>query len=223
MQPLRTGYHFVKTGSEIQSWPLKRNSQFERSKTTSVEPRGNNGTLKCRSDSKQPLTSWATAQKEMQRGSSALPKRKGWKASSPSAKTVFIGQVSELRDWPNFKARLQQEFVIGGFTAPKGSRKYLGALVIGAYTDGKLRHYGYVGSGFSEKGLKDAINRMKPYFTDNSLFVNSPSIKEKIQWVKPKLVCEIEYAELTLMTNFARPPLWDGGMTRSPAEVVLEF
>ena len=100
-------------------------------------------------------------------------------------------------DWLKIKARLQQEFVVGGFTAPKGSRKYLGAVVVGAYTKGKLRHYGYAGSGFSEKGLKDAVERMKPLFTEKSPFVNPPNIKEKIQWVQPKLVCEVEYAELT--------------------------
>jgi bifunctional non-homologous end joining protein LigD len=59
---------------------------------------------------------------------------------------------SSPRPWLKIKARLQQEFVVGGFTQPKGSRKYLGALAIGAYTGGKLHHYGYVGSGFSEKG-----------------------------------------------------------------------
>jgi bifunctional non-homologous end joining protein LigD len=57
-------------------------------------------------------------------------------------------------DWLKIKARLQQEFVVGGFTAPKGSRKHLGAVVLGAYTDSKLRHYGYAGSGFSEKGRR---------------------------------------------------------------------
>jgi bifunctional non-homologous end joining protein LigD len=47
-------------------------------------------------------------------------------------------------DWLKIKARLQKKFVLGGFTAPKESWKYLGAVVLGAYTNGKLRHYGYV-------------------------------------------------------------------------------
>jgi bifunctional non-homologous end joining protein LigD len=70
-------------------------------------------------------------------------------------------------------------------------------VVLGAYARGKLRHYGYVGSGFSEKGLREAIERMKPFFANKSPFANPPNIKEKIQWVQPKLVCEIDYAELT--------------------------
>ena len=100
---------------------------------------------------------------------------------------------SELK----IKPRLQQESVVGGFTAPKESRKYLGAVVLGAYTRGKLPHYGYVGSGFKEKGLKDAVEQMKPLFIDKCPFVNPPNIKEKIQWIQPKLVCEIKYTELT--------------------------
>jgi bifunctional non-homologous end joining protein LigD len=71
-------------------------------------------------------------------------------------------------DWLKIKARLQQEFVVGGFTVPKGSRKHLGAVVLGTSTNGKLLDYGYAGSGFSEKGLKDAVGRMKPLFTDKS-------------------------------------------------------
>ena len=95
-------------------------------------------------------------------------------------------------DWLKIKARLQQEFVVGGFTAPKGSRKYLGAVVLGAYTKGKLRHYGYAGSGFSEKGLKDAVERMKPLFIDKCSFVNPPNIKEMIEKLTNRLDILIE-------------------------------
>ncbi|MBV9275669.1 MAG: hypothetical protein JO333_17375, partial [Verrucomicrobia bacterium] len=65
------------------------------------------------------------------------------------------------------------------------------------YTNGKLRHYGDAGSGFSEKGLRGAVGRMRPLFIDKCPFVNRPNIKEKSQWVRPKLVCTVEFAELT--------------------------
>jgi len=124
-----------------------------------------------------------------------LVKEKGMEGVIAKRKDSIYRPGKRTADWLRIKARLQQEFVVGGFTAPKGSRKHLGAVVIGAYAGGKLRHYGYAGSGFSEKGLKEAVERMKPFFTDKSPFVNPPNIKEKIQWVTPKLVCEIEYAE----------------------------
>jgi bifunctional non-homologous end joining protein LigD len=131
-------------------------------------------------------------------------------------------QTTGIGGGPGIKARLQQEFVVGGFTAPKGSRKYLGAVVIGAYTGGKLRHYGYAGSGFSEKGLKDAVERMKPFFTDKSPFVNPPNIKEKIQWVQPKLICEIEYAELTADEQLRQTTFLGWRDDKKPKEIVLE-
>jgi bifunctional non-homologous end joining protein LigD len=100
-------------------------------------------------------------------------------------------------DWLKIKPRLQQEFVVGGFTEGKGGRKHLGALLLGAYRNGMLHYNGHSGSGFSEKGLKDALDRMKPLFTDKSPFENPPQVPEKIQWVKPKLVCEAAFAEWT--------------------------
>jgi bifunctional non-homologous end joining protein LigD len=85
-----------------------------------------------------------------------------------------------------------------GFTGGKGSRsKYFGALLLGAYRDGRLRYFGHSGSGFSEKGLKETIDRLKPFFTDKSPVENPPKIPERIQWVQPKLVCEVAFAEWT--------------------------
>ena len=120
-----------------------------------------------------------------------LTKEKGMEGIIAKRKDSLYRPGKQTSDWLKIKARLQQEFVVAGFTAPKGSRKYLGAVVLGAYTKGKLHHYGYAGSGFSEKGLKDAVERMKPLFIDECPFVNPPNIKEKIQWVRPKLVCEV--------------------------------
>ena len=108
-----------------------------------------------------------------------LTKEKGMEGIIAKRKDSIYRPGKRTSDWLKIKARLQQEFVVGGFTAPKGSRKHLGAVVLGAYTGGKLRHYGYAGSGFSEKGLKDAVERMRPLFTDKCPFVNPPNIKEK--------------------------------------------
>jgi hypothetical protein len=62
--------------------------------------------------------------------------------------------------------------------------------LLGAYRNGQLHYFGHSGSGFSEKGLRDALDRMKLLFTNKSPFENPPRIPEKIQWVKPKLVCD---------------------------------
>jgi bifunctional non-homologous end joining protein LigD len=69
-------------------------------------------------------------------------------------------------DWLKIKLRPQQEFIVCGFTEGKGSRKHFGALLLGAYRSGKLRYFGHSGTGFSEKGLAEAIDRLRPFFTD---------------------------------------------------------
>jgi bifunctional non-homologous end joining protein LigD len=117
---------------------------------------------------------------------------------------------------------LQQEFVVGGFTEGKGSRQRLGALLLGAYRNGKLHYFGHSGSGFSEKGIDDALRRMKPLSTDNSPFENPPKVNEKIQWVRPKLVCEVEYAELTADDQLRQTTFLGWRDDKKAQEVVLE-
>jgi bifunctional non-homologous end joining protein LigD len=70
--------------------------------------------------------------------------------------------------------------------------------LLGAYRNGRLRYFGHSGTGFSEKGLVDAIDRLTPFFIDKPLFENPLKIPEKIQWAQPKLVCEVAFAEWTL-------------------------
>jgi hypothetical protein len=80
---------------------------------------------------------------------------------------------------------------------------------------GQLHYFGHSGSGFSEKGLRDALDRMKPLFSDKSPFENPPRIPEKIQWVKPKLVCEIYayrcrgHAQKAAQKNRITSALWE--------------
>src|SRR5258708_29418859 len=71
-------------------------------------------------------------------------------------------------------------------------------------------------------GLKDAVDRMKPLFTDKCPFVSPPNIKEKIQWVRPKLVCEIEYAELTADEQLRQTTFLGWRDDKSPEDIVLE-
>jgi bifunctional non-homologous end joining protein LigD len=87
--------------------------------------------------------------------------------------------------------------VVCGFTEGKGSRKYFGALLLAAYRNGKLRYFGLSGTGFSEKGLREMIERLKPLFTDKPTVENPSKIPEKIEWVQPEPVCEAAFAEWT--------------------------
>ena len=72
-----------------------------------------------------------------------------------------VYQFKRSPDWLKIKTRLRQEVVIGGFTLPKGSRKYFGALIVGVYEKGKLTHVGHVGGGFNHQLLKEMYEKLK--------------------------------------------------------------
>jgi len=151
-----------------------------------------------------------------------LTKSKGMEGIVAKRKDSVYRPGKRSADWLKIKSRPQQEFVVGGFTEGKGSRKHLGALLLGAYLNGQLHYFGHSGSGFSEKGLRDALDRMKPLFTDKSPFENPPRIPEKIQWVKPKLVCEIAFAEWTRGGELRQTVFLGWREDKNPKEVVLE-
>ncbi|MEP2776288.1 MAG: DNA ligase D [Luteolibacter sp.] len=98
------------------------------------------------------------------------------------------------RDWVKSKCRARQEFVICGYTPPKGSRSGFGALVLGSHENGKLVPRGKVGTGFTDQKITDMMKRFKPLVVSKPLF----QIKEKgVTWLRPELVAEIEFAEIT--------------------------
>jgi bifunctional non-homologous end joining protein LigD len=151
-----------------------------------------------------------------------LAKTKGMEGIVAKRKTSAYRPGKRSADWLTIKSRPQQEFVVGGFTEGKGSRKQLGALLLGAYRNGRFHYFGHAGSGLTERGLRDALDRMKPLFTDKSPFENPPRIPEKIQWVKPKLVCEISFAEWTQGGELRQTVFLGWRDDKKPKDVVLE-
>jgi bifunctional non-homologous end joining protein LigD len=152
-----------------------------------------------------------------------LAKEKGMEGIVAKRKDGIHHSGKKTPDWLKIKSRPQQEFVVGGFTEGRGSRqRSFGALLLGAYRDGNLHYFGHSGSGFSEKGLKEALEKMKPFFTSRSPFDNSPKVKEKIQWLKPNLVCEVAYAEITADEQLRQTTFLGRRDDKKPEEVVLE-
>jgi DNA ligase D-like protein (predicted ligase) len=100
------------------------------------------------------------------------------------------------RDWLKFKCSAEQELVIGGFTAPKGSRTDLGALLLGYYAGGELRYAGKVGTGFTQATLRDLAGRLAPLRRDTSPFAGE--VRERsTTWVEPRLVAQVGFSEWT--------------------------
>ena len=125
------------------------------------------------------------------------------------------------RDWLKFKCAAEQELVIGGYTAPKGSRTVLGALLVGYYEGKRLRYAGKVGTGFDRATLDDLGARLRPLQRDGSPFADE--VKERsVTWVEPELVAQIGFSEWTADGRL-RHPRYLGLREDKPApEVVRE-
>jgi bifunctional non-homologous end joining protein LigD len=101
------------------------------------------------------------------------------------------------KSWIKLKCRQRHDFVIGGCTAPGGSRTGFGALLVGLYDQqGKLHFAGKVGTGFDEHLLRTLTRRLAGLKRPDSPFVDPPRGKG-VQWVRPSLVAEVAYAERT--------------------------
>jgi bifunctional non-homologous end joining protein LigD len=101
-------------------------------------------------------------------------------------------------DWIKLKCALRQEFVIGGYTDPKGSRVGIGSLLLGYYDDaGKLHYAGNVGAGFNGASLADIIGKLQKVASDTNPFAPTRAIDKKAHWVKPTLVAEVTFGEWT--------------------------
>ena len=112
-------------------------------------------------------------------------------------------------DWLKLKINQSEEAIIAGFTAPKGSRKHLGSLILGAYKGKQLQYIGNCGTGFSDQMLKELYAKLQPSFTETSPFEKKIKVPGKIQWVKPKLVCQVKFTEWT-SDGLMRHPVFMG-------------
>ncbi|CAM04868.1 DNA ligase D [Saccharopolyspora erythraea NRRL 2338] len=125
------------------------------------------------------------------------------------------------RDWLKFKCVSDQEFVIGGYTEPKGSRVGFGALLLGYYEGDRFRYAGKVGTGYDERTLRDLRARLDRIERDASPFHDRVAERDA-HWVEPELVAQIGFTEWT-SDGRLRHPRFSGLRNDKPAhEVVRE-
>lgn len=108
-----------------------------------------------------------------------------------SQSTYRIGRRSN--QWLKVKTRLTQEGVIAGFTEPGGRRKYFGSLVLGVYEGNALIYIGHSGGGFTAKSSKELHDKMGPLILKECPFKVEPETNNSTTWIKPELVCEVEF------------------------------
>lgn len=131
-------------------------------------------------------------------------------------------QATRGRDWQKIKCGMRQEFVIGGYTDPQGSRAGFGALLLGVHVGKALRYCGKVGTGFNDAMLKTLAAALAKRTIDKSPFVNPPTGAEgrRAHWVEPELVGEVSFTEWT-RDGTLRHPSFQGLREDKPARDIV--
>lgn len=148
--------------------------------------------------------------------------RKGWEGLiAKRADSRYL--TSRSGDWLKFKCEHSQEMVIGGYTAPRGSREELGALLLGYRRDGELLYAGKVGTGFDRTTLRDLADRLRPLGRETAPFADASAIKERhATWVQPTLVAQVGFAEWTRHGRLRHPRFLGLRLDKAASQVVRE-
>ncbi|NED79843.1 ATP-dependent DNA ligase [Streptomyces sp. SID11233] len=146
--------------------------------------------------------------------------RRGWEGLiAKRADSTYQGRRSG--DWLKLKCSRGQEFVVGGFTEPAGSRVGLGALLLGYYEQGRFRYAGKVGTGFDRRTLLALRRRLDGLRTAESPFTDRVAVRTA-HWARPALVAQVAFAEWT-RDGMLRHPRYQGLRDdKDPAHVVRE-
>ncbi|MBT9568587.1 MAG: DNA ligase D [Thiobacillus sp.] len=126
-------------------------------------------------------------------------------------------------DWIKLKCAQRQEFVIGGYTDPSGSRPGIGALLLGVYDSaGALQYSGKVGTGFDERSLRDLKQRLMPLARKTRPFADQTESDASAHWVTPSLVAEVSFGEWTAAGRLRHPVFKGLRADKSPQSIVRE-
>ena len=171
------------------------------------------------------------------RSSSALQHSEAWRDDSQrrfaaACRSGWEGLIAKRADapyvagrsknWLKLKCVWEQEFVIGGYTDPGGSRTDFGALLVGYYEQGSLRYAGKVGTGYTKATLRDLGVRLRELETAEPPFVDARPVPRGAHWTRPNLVAQIGFAEWTSDARLRQPRFLGLRDDKSPADVVRE-
>jgi bifunctional non-homologous end joining protein LigD len=135
----------------------------------------------------------------------------GWEGLLVKSAKSFYRDGRRTPEWQKLKINQQDEFVVGGWTEPKGARTYFGSLILGRYDESRqLVHAGDVGTGFTGAELQRLWKLLTPLEIQTSPFKEKPKTLGRPHWVTPKLVAQVRYTEIT-----------DDGRLRHPAYLGL--
>jgi bifunctional non-homologous end joining protein LigD len=162
-------------------------------------------------------------------------KRRILDSVAPTLSDCTVGPRTEAGKrtgaWIKVKLHQEQEFVIGGYTKPEGSRKYFGALLVGPYDGTKLKFAGRAGTGFSDKLLHSLFSELEKIRVEKCPFFNVPATgrsrwdqgltaaeMKRCHWIKPAMVCQIKFTEWTRDDRLRQRSFLESGKTRMRAK-----
>jgi bifunctional non-homologous end joining protein LigD len=122
--------------------------------------------------------------------------------------------------WLKVKVHQEDEFVIAGYTKPAGSRQHFGALVLGAYDEGRLRYVGKVGTGFDQKTLAALFHKFQPLVRSQPALVDPPREKGVV-FLAPRLIAQVSFQEWTADRKLRQPVYLGLRDDKRPRDVVL--
>jgi bifunctional non-homologous end joining protein LigD len=156
-------------------------------------------------------------------GESYLAQACGWGWEGLIAKRADAPYTAgRSKDWLKFKCVSEQEFVVGGFTEPAGSRTGFGALLVGYYDQASLRYAGKVGTGYDNATLAALRARMDAMRQDAQPFA-APLIRERgARWISPQLVAQVGFTEWTRDGKLRHPRFLGLRTDKDPHDVVRE-
>jgi DNA ligase D-like protein (predicted ligase) len=147
--------------------------------------------------------------------------RSGWEGLiAKRADGPYVAGRSKA--WLKLKCVWEQEFVVGGYTDPSGSRTDFGALLVGYYDQGALRYAGKVGTGYTKATLHQLGIRLRALEVAEPAFVDARPVPRGTHWTRPELVAQIGFAEWTREARLRQPRFLGLRDDKSPAEVVRE-
>ena len=148
-----------------------------------------------------------------------LAQKKGFEGMvAKNGASVYVERRS--REWLKVKVNQEEEFVIGGYTAPAGTRTHFGAMLLGAYRGADLRYVGSVGTGYTQKTLASLHRGFQPLVRKTPPFADPPRIKG-VTWLAPKLVAQVAFHEWTDEAKLRQPVFLGLRDDKRPGEVVL--
>jgi len=148
-----------------------------------------------------------------------IAKRKGFEGVVAKDESSLYVSGRSAR-WLKFKVKLEDEFIIAGYTAPAGAREHFGALLLAAYAGDRLEYVGKVGTGFSHETLARLFRKFQALVRSKPTVVNPPR-EPDVTWLAPRVVAQIAYGEWTDDRKLRQPVFLGLRDDKSPGEVTL--